>query len=194
MVEKIRAFIAIKLPDTVKTSLGQTSQNLAQQLPSGSVRWVKPERMHLTLRFLGDTAVAQLPAIAIQLDELAAQATPFSLHLDKLGCFPNCKRPRVIWAGMAGNTSALLALKQDLDERLVSLGWEEEARPFQAHLTLGRVKDSRVVSQVKWESELEKTAMRVTAVHLIESQLQRTGPIYTIRHTSYFQQAPQTGH
>ena len=184
MTRKIRAFIAIDLPQNLKTELAQTGKRLARQLPDGSVRWVKPERMHLTLRFLGDTAVTQLPAIATQLDELAAHHTPFNLHLDKLGCFPNRKRPRVIWAGMAGNTNALLAFKQDLDERLASLGWEEEGRPYQAHLTLGRVKNSRAVSQVKWGVEMEKAGMGVTAVHLIESQLQRNGPIYTIRHTS----------
>lgn len=189
MVEKIRMFIAIELPDTVKIALAQTGEKLGQQLPAGSVRWVKPERIHLTLRFLGDTAVPQLPTLAAQLDELATHHAPFNLHLDKLGCFPNRKRPRVIWAGMAGNTNALLALKQDLDKQLASLGWEEEGRPFQAHLTLGRVKNSRAVSQVKWGVELEKVTLGVTAVHLIQSQLQRSGPIYTIRHTSYLQQA-----
>ncbi len=185
MTRKIRAFIAIDLPQNLKTELAQTGKRLARQLPDGSARWVKPERMHLTLRFLGDTAVAQLPAIAAQLDELAARHAPFNLHLDKLGCFPHRKRPRVIWAGLAGGTNALLALKRDLDARLVSLGWEEEERPYQAHLTLGRVKNSRAVSQVKWGVEMEKAAMRVTAVHLVESQLQRGGPIYTTRHTSH---------
>jgi len=185
MVKKIRAFIAIELPATARSALAQASQQLARQLPAGSVRWVKPERMHLTLRFLGDTAVTQLPALAAQLDELAARHAPFNLRLDKLGCFPHCKRPRVIWAGLTGNVAALSTLKQDLDTRLVSLGWEEEERPFQAHLTLGRVKNSRAVSQVKWGIEMEKAEMGVTAVHLIESQLQRSGPIYTIRHTSH---------
>jgi len=191
MIQKIRAFIAIDLPQTVKAELAQTGARLARQLPAGSVRWVKPERMHLTLRFLGDTAVLQLPAIATQLDELTAHHAPFNLHLDKLGCFPNRKRPRVIWAGMAGNENALLALKQDLDERLASLGWEKEGRPYQAHLTLGRVKNSRAVAQVKWRGELEKVGMGVTAVHLIESQLQRSGPLYTIRHTSNLQQTTE---
>ncbi len=185
MVEKIRAFIAIELPENVKMELAQTGRKLARQLPDGSVRWVKPERMHLTLRFLGDTAVTQLPALATQLDELAATYAPFHLHLDKLGRFPNRKRPRVIWAGLTGNTHTLLALKQDLDKRLTALGWEEEGRPFQAHLTLGRVKNSQAVSQVKWGVALEKVSMGVTAVHLIESQLQRSGPIYTVRHTSH---------
>ena len=185
MVKKIRAFIAIELPAAARLALAQASQQLARQLPAGSVRWVKPERMHLTLRFLGDTAVTQLPALAAQLDELAARHAPFNLRLDKLGCFPHCKRPRVIWAGLTGNVAALSTLKQDLDARLVSLGWEEEERPFQAHLTLGRVKNSRAVSQVKWGIEMEKAEMGVTAVHLIESQLQRSGPIYTIRHTSH---------
>ncbi|MCA9974474.1 MAG: hypothetical protein KC413_01940, partial [Anaerolineales bacterium] len=83
----IRTFIAVHLPDTVKTELGLVNDVLAGQVPAHSVRWVQPNLMHLTLRFLGETAVADLPILAANLDKLAAQYAPLTLQLDILGCF-----------------------------------------------------------------------------------------------------------
>jgi 2'-5' RNA ligase len=183
-MKMIRAFVAIDLPEDVKNALGEVSRQLANQVPTGSVRWVKPERMHLTVRFLGDTAVSQLPQISSTLDDMAKQHPPFSLHLSHLGCFPNERRPRVIWVGLQGNTNALLSLKQDVDQALAPLGWEVEKRPFRAHLTLGRVKDARKLADVKWGVDVEKLVVPVTAVKLIESQLRPLGPLYIIRHES----------
>ena len=184
MMETVRSFIAISLPKSVCNALGALSQSLAAQLPRGSVRWVKPERMHLTVRFLGDTAVSKLPQIATNLDNVTKQYPSFSLQLSHLGCFPNERRPRVIWVGLQGDTNALVSLKQDVDKSLAPLGWEVEKRPFRAHLTLGRVKDARKLAGVKWGADVEKLAVPVTAVKLIESQLRPSGPVYTVRHVS----------
>ena len=181
----IRAFIAIQLPDDVRAALAQVNEILAAQLPQRSVRWVKPKLMHLTLRFLGDTAVSNLPSLYDALDESAAQHDEFMLRLDHLGCFPNCKQPRVIWAGLQGQLEAADAFKQDIDAALEPLGWEREERPFRPHLTLGRVKDSRMLRDTHWEANFEKQALPVTAIHLIESELTPGGPIYTVRHTSH---------
>lgn len=181
----IRAFIAISLPDEVRAALGQSSAVLAEQMPPRSVRWVKPDLLHVTLRFLGDTAVSQLPLIVSELDRIAGQHSSIRLQVDGLGCFPNRKRPRVIWAGLRGDVVAVNALKQDIDAVLEPMGWEREARPFRPHLTLGRVKDGRKLLGVSWGTEVEKMVVPVTAVHLIESQLRPSGPVYTVRHTSY---------
>lgn len=187
-MQKIRAFIAVELPDAAQRALGAASRRLAAQLPQGSVRWVRPELIHLTLRFLGDTAVARLPAIAAALDELSARHAPHTLTLSAVGCFPNCKRPRVIWAGLDGRLAPLQALKRDLDAVLVPLGWEAEDRPFQPHLTLGRVKDSRLLQGVAWQTDVEPVAVPVTAVVLMESELTRSGPVYSRRHVSPLKQ------
>ena len=182
-MEKIRAFIAIELPEDVKRHLAAVIQVLAEQIPP-AVRWVTPERMHLTVRFLGDTAVNRLPALVKALDTAVSRQTPFTLYLDQLGCFPNKKRPRVIWAGLSDSEKALPGFKQAVDACLSPLGWEPEGRPFQPHLTLGRVKDGRKVASVSWGTPLERLAAPVAAVHLIESQLTSGGPIYTVRHMS----------
>ncbi|MEZ4644774.1 MAG: RNA 2',3'-cyclic phosphodiesterase [Chloroflexota bacterium] len=180
----IRTFIAVHLPDTVKTELGLVNDVLAGQVPAHSVRWVQPNLMHLTLRFLGETAVADLPVLTANLDKLAAQYAPLTLQLDNLGCFPNRSRPRVIWVGLTGETNALLQLQGDVETAVAALGWPREDKPFRAHLTLGRVKDGRLLKDVAWGTAVKKLAVPVTAVHLIESQLRPSGPIYTIRHTS----------
>lgn len=182
MPETIRAFIALDLPPTIKTECERISQELAGTVPKTAVRWVQPEKMHLTLRFLGDTAVDKLPVISQSLDDLTQQNTSFSLQLNALGCFPNRKRPRVIWAGFAGNVAALQSLKKDVDAKLAPLGWVKENKPFRAHLTLGRVKNDRELAQMKWDVAINPLAFAVTAVALIESKLTSQGPIYTIRH------------
>lgn len=180
----IRAFVAIDLPDEVKAALDEVGTALGEGLPRRAVRWVKPGLLHLTVRFLGDTAVSQLPAVAAALDDAAAAHPPLGLTLSELGCFPNRKRPRVIWAGVRGDVATAKALKAAVDEALLPLGWDVEDRPFRTHITLGRVKDNRAARDLNWETPLPELAFPVTAVHLIESQLTPDGPIYTICHTS----------
>ncbi len=184
----IRAFIAIDLPPAVKDALGEVARALGERVLRGAVRWVRPEQMHLTLRFLGDTPTDGLPAVQQAMDAAAAASRPFALRLGGVGCFPNSSRPRVVWVGLAapggGDSAPLLALKAALDEALTPLGWPPEDRPFRAHLTLGRVKDERAARGVVWTHDVPGLEAPVRAIHLIESQLRPDGPIYTVRHTS----------
>jgi len=152
IMEKIRTFIALTLPDGAREALGAVSQELAPQVPEKSVKWVTPERIHLTLRFLGDTAVDKLDDVAKGLDTVAAASAPFTLHLDQLGCFPNERRPRVIWVGVRGATEEAAALKGAIDRMLAPLGWEPEKRSFHPHLTLGRVKRHHRQIALPWGS------------------------------------------
>ena len=180
----IRAFIAIDLPPDVKRALADAAATLNGRVPRGTVRWVRPEQMHLTLRFLGDTPTERLPALADALDTLAAGHTPFTLHLTDIGGFPNARRPRVVWVGLGGEEAKLLALVAALESALRPLGWPPEDKPFRAHLTLGRVKDERAAQGVDWSAAVPALDVPVTALHLIESQLRPEGPVYTVRHTS----------
>jgi 2'-5' RNA ligase len=157
---------------------------MAENVPDRAVRWVAPDNMHLTLRFLGDTPEDKLPVIAAELDAITQQFQPFQLHLNEIGCFPNRKRPRVIWAGLEGELKTLNVLQSRIEKAVQSLGWEEDDRPFRAHLTIGRVKDSSQAARLSWEQQLDRQVVPVTAVNLIESQLRPSGPVYTIRHIS----------
>lgn len=188
----IRVFIALHLPPNLKQYCGKLSTTYTRQVPAGAVRWVKPEAMHLTLRFLGDTAEANLPALQAALEQVAAAHAPFAFQLDRLGCFPNERRPRVIWAGMRGEEQAAAALKAALDEALLPLGWEKETRPFRAHLTLGRVKHSHQQIQLPFGAALEPYSIPVTALHLVQSDLRPDGPRYTTRHTARLLARPES--
>ncbi len=179
----IRAFIAIHLPPEVQAALGQVAATLGEGLPHGAVRWVRPELMHLTLRFLGDTDVGKLPAIGEAMGAATAGRAPFTLTLDSLGCFPNPRRPRVVGAELGGDTAQLLALKAALDAQLAALSWPLEDKPFRAHLTLGRVKDERTAQSLSLTVPLPQLAVPVAAIYLMESQLRPDGPIYTVRHS-----------
>ncbi|MFN2137450.1 MAG: RNA 2',3'-cyclic phosphodiesterase [Candidatus Promineifilaceae bacterium] len=184
MAETFRAFVAVSLPEEVIGYLGKLIEDLAAQVPPRSVRWTQPDKMHLTLRFLGDTKKDLLQELQNALDSVTQARKPFSLQLQGFGCFPNCRRPRVLWAGLGGNLDAAAGLKAAIDEAIVPFGWEREERPFSPHLTLGRVKDASRLDKQRWPETVEPLPIPVAAVHLVQSDLTPGGPIYTIRHTS----------
>lgn len=183
-MKKVRTFIAIPLPEEVQHHLGTMSAAWSEQIPEGAVRWVKPHLMHATLRFLGNTDQALISRLSATLDEVASKHRAFTISLDRPGCFPNSRRPRVVWVGLQGEMEAAQGLKQAVDQALVPLGWELEDRSFRPHLTVGRVKDSRKVRGCPWEAEIKPLPILVDSIHLIESDLQRSGPVYTVRHKS----------
>nr|MQY55587.1 RNA 2',3'-cyclic phosphodiesterase [Dehalococcoidia bacterium] len=139
-MEKIRAFIAIELPDPVKDSLSSLEDRL-RPAEHPYVKWVDPQGIHLTLKFLGNIAADQVPRI-IEAITLASQGTsPLKLQIGGLGAFPNLQRPRVIWVAVTGEVDPLIALQRGIDQALVPLGFAIEKRPFSPHLTLGRLRE-----------------------------------------------------
>ncbi|MCO5196570.1 MAG: RNA 2',3'-cyclic phosphodiesterase [Anaerolineae bacterium] len=187
MATAVRAFIAIHLPEAVLAYLGERQAEWMQTLPHNAVRWVKPDAMHLTLRFLGDTPSAKIEQIAAALDTAAAVNSNFGLFLDATGCFPNPRRPRVFWVGLRGELASADYLKQAVDNALQPLGWEPERRSFKPHLTIGRIKDARKLNNTSLPLNvlLEPLRIDVDAIHLIRSDLKPSGPVYTVLHTSH---------
>ncbi|MDX1662419.1 MAG: RNA 2',3'-cyclic phosphodiesterase [Candidatus Promineifilaceae bacterium] len=183
MTERFRAFIAIDLPSDVKDALAAIRRELEPRVPEGAVRWNSREKMHLTLRFLGDTEVAKVQEIGSALESIAAAHAPFQLALDALGCFPNPRRPRVIWVGLDGDVAELHQVKEMVDERLAPLGWAPEDRAYHPHLTLGRVRGLEGIS-LPWGTPVVPLSFTASALHLYESDLRPSGPLYTVRHSA----------
>ena len=123
------------------------------------------------------------------MDQLAATQESFDLQLGELGCFPNHRRPGVVWVGVGGQLERLQTLYDAVEKLVGSLGWDPEGRSFHPHLTLGRVKDSRRLAdaRLQWGKVLEPRAIPVNALHFIESRLQPDGAVHTLRHTSCLQ-------
>lgn len=183
-MEKIRAFLAIPLSSEARAVVAGVADELAGEVPERAVKWVSPERIHITVRFLGSTPLDKLEPLAGHLDRIAEQHAPFTLELDSLGCFPNERRPRVIWVGVAGQTRRLEDLQRDIEQMVVDMGWEPERRDFHAHLTLGRVKDKSARVDLPWGQRVAPATIPVQEVHLFESELRPNGPLYTRRHSS----------
>ncbi|MFQ6100501.1 MAG: RNA 2',3'-cyclic phosphodiesterase [Anaerolineae bacterium] len=186
-METIRAFIAIPLPDSLLEELTTLQQKLKRQIPPGSVRWVRPEGIHLTLKFLGDTSTEKLPEIKQALGAVARHAPPCTFTVGELGCFPNPRRPRVVWVGVQEPTGRLAALQDGIEGVMVPFGHEPEGRAFTPHLTLGRVRRKVSRSDVARVGEAVTGAevgllAEVPADHfaLIRSLLKPTGAEYTM--------------
>lgn len=138
-MDTVRAFIAVPLPESLLSQLARLQQRLQREVPPGSVRWVRPEGIHLTLKFLGDTPLEKVPRIKAALEAVARHAPACTFSVGGLGCFPNLRRPRVIWVGVQEPTGRLAALQDAIEEAVAPLGYPPEGRGFTPHLTLGRV-------------------------------------------------------
>jgi len=187
MAEMIRAFIAIELSGELKEMLARTGRDLATRIPPAAVRWVKPAAMHLTLQFLGDTPAGRLDAVTRAIEAATLGVPPITMTTGGLGCFPNLRRPRVVWVGIVEPSGHLAQLKHAIDRELEPLGFKPERRPFSPHLTLGRVhkragrEDARRLGHVIESTALADVGrMTAQAVRLIRSDLRPSGPIYTV--------------
>jgi len=184
--ETLRTFIAIELDEAVRSALQQIQDRFKRQMPPGSVKWGAPTGIHLTLKFLGDTPRDRVPEIEAALRTACAGSAAFEVTVEGRGCFPNTRRPRVIWVAVRDRGQRLARLQAAVERHVAPLGWPTEDRPFSPHLTLGRVAksaDSRVaavIGQVVEKSVIELIGkQRVTAVALIRSDLRPTGAVYT---------------
>ena len=186
MADMLRLFIAIPLPAPVREALADLQGQLAELAPPRAVRWVRPEGIHLTLKFLGDVPAAQQRAIEGGMAQAAAGHAPFTLTVERLGCFPNVNRPRVVWVGVHGERDALQALRDAVEAAIAPLGYPPESRPFSPHLTLGRVSKSASAGEVAALGQALKGAqvdalgqIAVNGFSLVRSDLRPDGAIYT---------------
>ncbi|KSV17911.1 2'-5' RNA ligase [Dehalococcoides mccartyi] len=179
----IRTFIAVELPPELKTRLAGLRNALP--IPSQAVKWVNPESMHLTIKFLGDTPLSQIPNIIKGLEKAAQVCPAFTLSTNRIGAFPSLSSPKVIWLGLEGEIEKLNTLFAEVEKNISGLGFPAEKRDFAPHLTLGRLKENADKSNVKAACESLKTAppfpqtsFRALNICLFKSQLLPAGPVY----------------
>lgn len=187
MPETCRLFIAIPLPNQVKQTLQDVQKLLKRD--NHPVRWVAPNAMHLTLQFLGETNVNLLPQINDVLQHVVNQSVSHTLVLEAPSIFPHLRRPSVIWVGVGGATEPLIQLQATLARALESLGFTREARPFFAHLTIGRVRRDATGEQqeqlgraISALPPISPVSWQVTQIMLFQSELLQSGPRYTERY------------
>jgi 2'-5' RNA ligase len=184
-MERIRCFIAIELPSEIRVGL----DSLEERLKTGQhacVKWVAPDGIHLTLKFLGSVASAKVSEIIEAMSRAAQGTSVIHLKMGGLGIFPNWQRPQVVWVGVGGEIDKLAALQRNIETALASLGFPQESRSFTPHLTLARLRERVTPRERQSFGEYIRSTRSETVINfevnslsLMRSQLIPAGAIYS---------------
>jgi len=180
--KNIRAFLAIEPSAEVLAAVSRLQEKLKREI-SGSVSWTRPQGNHLTLKFFGSIDLTDVENISAAVKRQAATMPPLHLSIEKIGVFPDLRRPRVLWVGARGDVEKLITLQKRLEDEFAAIGFPAENRPFRAHLTLGRIKNARSAAGVgealKKHADFSAGEFCPKELILFQSKLTPTGAIYT---------------
>jgi 2'-5' RNA ligase len=180
----MRVFIAVDISEQVRNAVGRLQEKLRRLVhcDNKSVKWVRPESMHLTMKFLGEIKDDDIVDVCKAVEEVAALHNKFELNVGQVGYFGG-KSARVLWVGTEQGAERLNELAEKIDEKMYEIGYPKETRRFTGHLTLCRIKNGRVGYELaRAVDELEPFAAGVSgieAVTVYQSQLERAGAVYT---------------
>lgn len=174
----LRTFFAIEVGEAARRAAAALVDALRADPGCDAVRWGRPEGFHVTLRFLGPTPEERVPALAAAVREATAGIEPFTLALGALGAFPDARRPRVVFVGVEP-AEPVAALAAAVERGVVAAGFAPEARPFHAHLTLGRVREQRRRVRLPAGARAEAAPFPVDSLVLFRSDLGEGGSTYT---------------
>ncbi|MEO8539140.1 MAG: RNA 2',3'-cyclic phosphodiesterase [bacterium] len=184
-LEHVRLFVACEVPDEIKETIGEVIEGLRAK--SGSdVRWIRPEGVHVSLKFLGEVPTKKLPAVKLAIQEAVVGHSPFELEFSTIGTFGGREGLRIMWVGIAGDVLRLEALVRAVNAALAVVGFEPERRPFRPHLTLGRVRDevpTRRRAEIEvavGKSGVPQVSWRTAQVSLMRSRLTTSGATYEV--------------
>ncbi|MFC1498452.1 RNA 2',3'-cyclic phosphodiesterase [Verrucomicrobiota bacterium] len=184
--DTVRAFIAIEISEEVRRNISRLQADFVKT--GVKVKWVKPENMHLTLLFFGETQPAAVTNIVTIMDGITQETVPFVCEVSGMGFFGRPKSPRIVWAGIAGDVEILKSVQAGLVSSLKNSGLDLDSKPFVPHLTIGRIRDSRnagnLISAIEAEKNRSFGRIEVNRLVLVKSELRPTGPIYSLLHES----------
>ncbi|MGM0440922.1 MAG: RNA 2',3'-cyclic phosphodiesterase [Elusimicrobiota bacterium] len=187
----MRLFVGIYLNNSIKKEIHRIQSKLKNKVENKKlkIKWVKPDKIHLTVKFLGETKKAKLPLINNKLKKAAQNISPFNIEFNRTGIFPKPSRPRVLWVGCDNIPAELQKLQKHINRQLTGLGFKPEGRPYIPHLTFGRIKKyskkSRIV-EVFNNIKVRPQNLSVNNLDLIKSTLKSSGSQYsTIKHVGF---------
>lgn len=179
----MRLFVAVNLPDHVRRAIASAAAPLRGA--SFPIKWVEPDGLHLTLKFLGEVEADRQAAVVQALGRACHGARPFELLLGGFGAFPSAARARVVWLG-CDPVPALELLQHGVEREYAALGFPVEGRPFRPHLTLGRARATAGAGVGGLAARLGELAfadaVTVRSIDLMESTLTPAGARYAVRH------------
>jgi len=181
----MRCFIAIDIDEQIRKALANLQDELQGKadIKRSDAKWVNPENIHLTLKFLGEIKDEQVVDVCNITKDVASGHESFELHIESVGHFGG-RSAKVLWVGTGQNIDKLLQLQQDLERHLDLAGWPREARKFSGHLTLCRIRNARAgikLAQLARDyKDFKLGTMPADSVSVYQSQLTPQGPVYTV--------------
>lgn len=182
----MRLFVAVFLDEPLQEAVAAFQRSLIAACPTArhSVKWVEPHNLHFTLKFIGEVGADRLVEVADAVRR-AVRGGPFEVTIEGLGAFPGLRNPRVLWIGVTEGAGRLVALARAVEDALAGVGFPREARPFEPHLTIGRVRGGRDLKGLAQVLERVGDAkigrQPVRSVAVVQSELGPRGPTYTVR-------------
>lgn len=178
----VRVFCAIELPTEVRARAAIHITRLRDAVPYARASWERMEKLHITLKFLGEIASNQVEALSDAASRAAQVTRPFMLALEGAGAFPTRGVPRILWLGINDSSGLLSKLQSHLEEECERAGFAREERPFHPHLTIARIRTPRAarqLSQLHQELGFEAIEFSVTELLVMRSELGPGGSRYT---------------
>lgn len=179
----MRSFIAIELPREFKDALEKIQGQL--KASGADVKWVQPQNIHLTLKFLGEINEGKIAEIAAIIKAVADNNRPYPLTLSSVGAFPRIDSPRVIWAGVDAGNEETTRIAKELDDKISLIGILKEERPFSSHITIGRTRSNlnmaklaQGLKDMAGKAGLPDLSCQVSKITLFKSTLTPKGPLY----------------
>lgn len=187
MKKTLRTFVAVEINGPIRARAGELIATLAAT--TADVKWVEPHNLHLTLKFLGDVHQREITEVCKAVAQGAAEVEPFELEVRGAGAFPNAARPRTVWLGAAAGADQMVVLHDRVEAALAKLGYREEHRRFQTHLTIGRVRGAgpgiaELGKLLQQRADFAVGSMTVQKVTVFSSELTSAGPVYEVLGTS----------
>jgi 2'-5' RNA ligase len=177
---KIRSFIAIELSSGAKEEVSRVLEELKKA--KADVKWVKPNAVHLTLKFLGYVPEEKIPKIKECLEEVCRNFSPFDIALGGIGTFPFWTRPKVLWIGIGEGKEKVKSLAKEIEKVMTPEGFEKSSLGFKAHITAGRIKPPgkiKHLQKISNDIQIEQIASHIDKVILYKSDLTSEGAIHT---------------
>lgn len=183
-MRSLRLFLAFNLPVEVKEMLAAIQDRFKDSYRG--VKWVEKDNLHLTIRFLGETEFAKIPGLIGAVRGAVENVAPFCVRLGRAGVFPSRGDPKVLWVSLEEDDGNLGIIRDNIEKAVSELGYLPEKRRFRPHITLARIRSCSKATLLSmhvrelWNSFTNIKGIRVDSVELMQSELNRSGPIYTV--------------
>jgi 2'-5' RNA ligase len=181
-MDKIRTFIAVRLPEDIRRRVAEIGRKLKES--GADVKWVPEENLHVTIKFIGPVEPVRLSALASAVEQAAKGTAPFTVSVGGAGAFPKILRPSVVWVGITSGAEELTALAGRVESFAEEAGFPREERKFSPHITVGRVKTPAGMQKLSASLEqfkfVEAGSFTIGTVSVMKSQLTPSGPVYSV--------------